>query len=143
MNILRSPRYPDEITDRGLLSCTYSFMVYSGMSDEIARSEALELNRPPILLTGLAGTVDNLLQQINIDGVSVEALKVSEDDPAIRVLRLVEQYGNAVTGEVKFNRPCSIAESDLQENPLTPWSGLQQQIDLEFKPFEIKTLMLK
>ena len=143
LNILRSPRYPDEITDRGLLSCTYSFMVYSGMSDEIARSEALELNRPPMLLTGLAGTVDNLLQQINIDGVSVEALKVSEDDPAIRVLRLVEQYGNAVTGEVKFNRPCSIAESDLQENPLTPWSGLQQQIDLEFKPFEIKTLMLK
>jgi len=144
LNLLRSPRYPDEVTDRGHQEFCYSFMLCDGRrGDAEAREAALELNRPPLCFPELSGTIAAPVASVAVPGVSVEALKRAEDDGGILVLRLVEQYGNHVSGTVELHAPRRVAESDLQETPRTEWSAPMRSIPLAFAPFEIKTLLLK
>lgn len=124
INLLRSPHYPDEVTDRGIHEFCYSFMVFdSSRGDAEARESALTLNRPPMMLKNSSGTIPSIIAQVNIPGVTVEALKNAEDNSQIKVLRLVEQYGNSVSGQLQLHGKYQLVESDLQENAISSWSN--------------------
>ncbi|MBE6381321.1 MAG: alpha-mannosidase [Lentisphaerae bacterium] len=144
LNLLRSPRYPDEVTDRGLHEFTYSFIIdANAASDRFIREAAYALNRPALCFEGCSGSINTLIKALEIPGVTIEAVKVAEDDPSGRVIRLAEQYGENTRGRLVLNQTGCWGETDLLERPLTGNSGSSDVIELEFKPFEIKTLLIK
>ena len=74
---------------------------------------------------------------------SVACLKRAEDSDAL-VLRLYETRGSRREVSFEFNGVAyRIVECDLLEVPGTTLSEGSNRVALEFKPFEIKTLLLR
>ncbi|MBE6370341.1 MAG: alpha-mannosidase [Lentisphaerae bacterium] len=145
LNLLRSPRYPDEVTDRGEHELTYSLVFSIGeYSDKTIRQAAYALNRPAFRFDNRAGAVNDFIKALDIAGVTIEAVKISEDDPAVCIVRLAEQYGNQVGGKLHWRQPYCAAECDLLEKVYTAMPPLPaDSIQLEFKAFEIKSIAVK
>ena len=144
LNLLRSPRYPDEITDRGLHEFTYSLVFSVNQAyDRLIRETAYALNRPALRFDNYTGTIQSLIKSLEICGVTIESIKVAEDDPRARVIRLAEQYGEQTAGMIKLNGSYQWSESDLLERLHENWNSQSDQITLSFEPFELKTLIVK
>ena len=144
LNLLRSPRYPDEITDRGVHEFTYSLVFSINQADDrLIRETAYALNRPALRFDNYIGTIQSLIKSLDIYGVTIESIKIAEDDPHARVIRLAEQYGEHTTGTIRFNDSYQWSESDLLEQLHENLNSQSNQITLSFEPFEIKTLILK
>jgi alpha-mannosidase len=88
------------------------------------------------------------LLEVDASNVIVETIKKAEDGTGL-ILRLYEACHAGVKTEIKFGFPVSSAwETDLLENPIQELcvamgtSG-ENQIRLEFAPYEIKTIAFK
>lgn len=145
LTLLRSARYPDEITDRGHHAFTYSFLPYDGSSgDAPMLQEAVALNAPLLQFPGCTGTLSTPIQNIAIPGVTLEALKQAEDNSGDLILRLVEQAGDHAQGTLAFALPARISENNLLEQPITGTErDAGRSFTLAFRPFEIKTIRCK
>jgi alpha-mannosidase len=85
------------------------------------------------------------LLNINTDQVNIQAVKMAEDGSGV-VVRLQELYGKAISN-VSFSAVKSITSAekiDGAERPLDIKVPTKKgKLSLNFKPFEIKTLLLK
>lgn len=160
LNLLRSVPYPKAFTDASCTSLrdvemgysdncehqfTYSLLPHFGdISDGRVAQCAYELNYP--LRTAVPGGNGNApgrksFFSVDNPAVIIETVKKAEDGDGI-VLRLYESEGGfvkaAVTAEGCFY---SVDEVDLLEKSPVPLGVADQSVMLEFKPFEIKTLI--
>lgn len=141
LTILRSPVYAHhaphlldksadfyEYAGQGTHSVRYLMLPHAGFWQEsTAPKEALVLNRPPVKIveTFHPGSLPQRIQGISIsgEGVLLSCLKFAWDGDGL-ILRLYESLGKAEIVTVSL--------------PL-----LEQNIPLEFGPFEVKTLRLR
>ena len=142
LSLLKSATDPDYSADYGTHEFTYSLYPHkeewynSGLEEE-----AFDLNSPAVVLYGASALGNESLISFDAKNIVLDAFKKAENEEAY-VLRFHEFTGrrgkiNLKIG-LKFDSWC---ESDLMENPLGEWK--QTAIEVEVKPYEIKTIMLK
>lgn len=142
LSLLKSATDPDYSADYGTHEFTYSLHPhkeewYNARLEE----EAFDLNSPVVVLEGASALGNESLISFDAKNVVLDAFKKAENEEAY-VLRFHEFTGRrgrlTITTGLKFDSWC---ESDLMENPLVEWK--QTAIEVEVKPYEIKTIMLK
>ena len=142
LSLLKSATDPDYSADYGTHEFTYSLYPhkeewYNARLEE----EAFDLNSPVVVLEGASALGKESLISFDAKNIVLDAFKKAENEEAY-VLRFHEFTGRrgrlTISTGLKFDSWC---ESDLMENPLGEWK--QTAIEVEVKPYEIKTIMLK
>ncbi|MFW6303996.1 MAG: glycosyl hydrolase-related protein, partial [Candidatus Sumerlaeota bacterium] len=78
---------------------------------------------------------------IESNGVVIETFKQAEKG-SDRILRLVENKGRQSSALLTFAKPVSFQETDLMEWKDKEKQKVEGEIELDFKPFEIRTFRL-
>jgi len=153
ISLLRSPIAPDPEFDQGEHYFTYSILPFAGhFGDSGVIRSAYELNSPAEALFIPVSQIDdpnddNAQSFCAVDGnqVIIESVKAPEDKTSGElILRLYECLGGKCRTTLHFHRALrAAARTDmLEENPqILPVQGCD--IDLEFRPFEIKTIRVE
>jgi len=142
LNLLRAPWHPDPHADRGEHQFTYSLLPHCGaLEDSDVVAQAHLLNQPPLVLEGEANV--RLPCRISGAGVLLDALKKAEQEDAW-VLRLYEPVGRRATCELRTRNPNDeVLETDVMERSLRALETRDGSVALSFRPFEVKTLMVR
>jgi alpha-mannosidase len=167
LTLLRSPKAPDPEADYGEHFFTYALLPFTGnfAASRTIRG-AYELNAAAVLEaaqdpdgaearnTGAAGGgsaktegfVAPVYSLCSVEGeaVIVECVKAPESGGSGLALRLYESLGGRARTVLRFSGPIAGAEETdmLEENgKAVPFTG--RELPLEFRPFEIKTLLVK
>ena len=143
LNILRSPTEPDPVADIGTHDFTYSLFPHSGV---LARSdvmkEAAMMNIRPSSFEGLGGNLAVSPVSLESEGLKLEMIKRAEKDDSL-VFRVVETHGSFSSGTMHVKVPGKLCETDMIEwNDGAPIKS-SAPLELEFRPFEIRTYRLK
>jgi alpha-mannosidase len=143
LNLLRSTTYPDPDADQGLHQFTYSFYPHHGeLTGSAVMSEAAQLNQGVQVFEGWAAATRDLPWRVEGEGLSLEVVKKAEKDDC-RILRIVETCGRSSKGQlVIHNKNARLVETDLMEWTEGKATECGQPIQLELKPFEIRTYKL-
>jgi len=150
LTLLRAPLIPDMTADKGKHHFTYAILPFSGPADESrVIEEAYELNTVPVCLEDLSDReAEKSFLSLEGGKVVLETMKPSENDRKVVVLRLYEACG--VGCRTKLILADSVARAVAKvytANMLEKKSG-EIMMDkgtalLEFRPFEIKTILLE
>ena len=136
LNLLRAPTYPDPTADRGTHTFSYAFTPFARGDLATVIREAYRLNNPLLIAPG--AEVPSAASTSN-PAVIIETLKPAENGNGV-VLRLYESLGGRATTRLRTTLPHARAiETDLLERAIAS-ADLD---DLEFGPFEIKTIQLE
>ncbi len=143
LTLLRAPLAPDPTADRGLQTFTYALYAWNGpLYESGVVREAYELNAPVLVLPGSAG--ERSLFSLDAPNVVIESVKPAEEGSGDVVIRLYEAMRRPTRVTLTTSLPYSAAfYCDMLENPLHELETSQDQIHLDFRPFEIKTILLK
>jgi alpha-mannosidase len=170
LTLLRSPTAPDPEADQGEHRFVYAFLPFPGPfgGSGLVRS-AYELNAPPAVerlpggipsgglpVNSLPGAVsggDGILPggyslcTLDSPAVIVESVKAPEPetaaDPQSLILRLYESLGGAARTRISFARELSsVWLTDMRETKIRELPVAGNAMDLEFRPFEIKTILV-
>ena len=143
LSLLRAPRCPDPGADQGTHQMTYAIVPGATIADAVAEGYALNL---PLRIRpgGAAGTAAPL---VDVDGATLEAVKLADDRSGDVILRVYEALGGRATARIRASFPVAgIEVVDLLERPL-PGESLALEPDggmsLEVKPFQVVTLRLR
>ena len=144
ISLLRSPLYPDPLADEGEHRFTYSLLPHIGAwtaADVV--QQAFALNSPLAVATGLPRP-----SFVTVAGLplNIGALKRAEDGNGL-ILRLYEPHGARGHAVLRFERPmASVVPTNLLEDSITAESSIvpdsENRIQLQFRPFEIKSLRI-
>ncbi len=141
LSLIKSGRHPDPRGDEGGHSFRYAILPHEGgFSVETVVRPAYEFNIPPKMVQG---TVSASLLQVDAPTVIVDAVKWAEDEEAF-VVRLYEAGRTGTYATVSFGTPVvSVAETNLLEEEPVPMTLNDGAVRLYFRPFEIKTLLVR
>lgn len=141
LTLLKSPAYPDPSADRGVHEFAFALMPHCGMAGNEAVKASHNFNSPLLILEGHnAENSSGGWFSLDHPDICIEAVKPAEDDNGI-IVRCYETQGGA--------RRCSLSTalpfSDVQVVNLLEEAEVDIQlnsgsVDLDFKPFEIKSL---
>jgi alpha-mannosidase len=142
LTLLKSPLAPDPSTDRGIQKFTYSLYYWTGsFADSGVVHESYELNSPLIQLPGAAGEAS--LISLNAANIILETIKLAEDGSNDIIVRLYESKRNlthcTLSTALSINKAF---QTDMLERNQSELSVNKGKIELDFRPFEIKTLRL-
>ncbi|AIQ37166.1 glycoside hydrolase family 38 C-terminal domain-containing protein [Paenibacillus sp. FSL H7-0716] len=145
LNLLRSPASPDPVADRAVHQFTYALYPHAGDSVPAAvYRKGYELNIPLTLAQGDSGAEIRRepiqLIQIGHPAVMLESVKKAEDSDYL-IFRLYETCGTRARTAISLGLDClSIEECDLMERPIRLLQEHSAEVELEFTPFEIKSI---
>jgi alpha-mannosidase len=144
LNLLRSSTNPDPTADRGKHSFTYSLLPHNNeMIESNVLSEAAQLNQPPVIFEGVNKHGLVIPCSLENDDVVLEVLKKAEKEDAL-IVRLYEPHGKQASTKLRKNgEKTKVFETDLMENNLQELEMENCCVNLEFAPFEIKTIKIK
>jgi alpha-mannosidase len=144
LTLLRSPKAPDAEADMGRQEFSYSLLPFSGsfVDSRVIRA-GFELNRPASSMKADASVAAFSFLEVDDPRVIVEAVKLAEDSGKT-VLRLYEASGAPCRARLTTAFGIRGAwESDmLERQPRELRRRDDRRLELEFRPFEIKTLLL-
>ncbi|MDF2484360.1 MAG: alpha-mannosidase [Herbinix sp.] len=149
LNLLRSPKYPDEDAEQGLHEFTYSLYPHEGnvVTGRVVKA-AYELNMPLRIHTqrenyDITSITDISFVRTDSDHVVVEAVKKAEDSSHI-IIRLYECHGASASTVISLGQlPKQVMLTDLMEQEIMPLQLHGSEVKLVFKPFEIHTLKIQ
>jgi alpha-mannosidase len=150
LTLLRSPIAPDPDADMGEHRFTYALLPFEGSFGQsgVIRS-SYELNIPARAVPAFAAAGEGLVQyslfSIKGENVIVETIKAPEgtDSGKSLVLRLYESLGGPAKTVLYFNRLlASAGETDMLEGNKREITVNGKELYLEFRAFEIKTVMV-
>lgn len=137
LNLLRSPVYPDPTADRGSHTIKYALYPHAGDYNAADTQSVAYLYNNPLYITDEC--VDFVPQFVSSDThIVVETVKPAENGEGV-VVRLYEDTGAHRTASLTTTLTGSAYETDMLENII----GEVDLAALEFKPFEIKTILIK
>ena len=142
LTLLRSPWRRTCTADRGLQEFTYSFYAWNGsLLDSGVVREAYELNAGLLQVAGAAG--QRSVFAVDAPNVVIEAVKPAEDASGDMIVRVYEAKRTATRCTLRTTLPVgSVQQADMLERPTGPVACEGGQIDLDLRPFEIRTLRL-
>jgi alpha-mannosidase len=149
LSLLRSPTWPDPMADRGHHSFTYALYPHAGgFADGGTVRRAMEFNMPLIAVEAspaVAGIKPHLHERatfFDVEGTNVilDTMKKAENGDGL-ILRFYESGGKPGKGAVTFRRFAKkVEETDLMENTLKEIPIVNGRVELDFAPYEIRTL---
>ena len=148
LSLLRSPIAPDSGADQGGHRFTYALLPFAGNfgSSGVVRS-SYELNSPLAVLSSDKrpdSPNKESLCAVDGDAVIIESVKAPEDASGGLVLRLYESLGGKCRTVLRFSHNVRYAaETDMLEDNPKALPFLGKELNLEFRPFEIKTIRVK
>lgn len=153
LSLLRATTFPDPTADRGVHEFTYALMPHDGNWREAGvaeEAECLGLGVRTIPAGAEAtGSLRDGWQLLRWDPGST-SIEIVACKPAERgtgaVIRLVERHGGR--GSIRFSLPegiTQVREVDLLEEPLElpGFERSGREVGIEFRPFQIRTLLLR
>ncbi len=143
LTLLKSALAPDMNADKGRQEFTYAFFAWSGaMADCGLVREGYELNVPAATAAGEAD--ERSLFSVDCLGVVIETVKPAEDGSGDVIVRLYESMRTSTRTELRTSLPVeSAAEANMLEEPELELGVADGRIELDFRPFEIKTLRMR
>ncbi|MFV0431571.1 MAG: alpha-mannosidase [Alphaproteobacteria bacterium] len=144
ISLLKSSRYPDTSADMGEHEFTYSLLPHAeDWRKASVIQQAWSLNNP---LKEVSHISEQLLNKSLIytshENIIIDAVKKAEDHEAI-IVRMHEAYGRTTTttiaSDISFQ---SFQECNILENPIGEPKE-SSQLAITFKPYEIKTFIIK
>jgi alpha-mannosidase len=144
LTLLKAALAPDEQADQGLQQLTYACYVWNGsLLESGVVAAAYALNEAPLSVAGAAMPGEQSLFTLDKSNVVLETVKLAEDGSGDLIMRLYESGRTrtrcTLTVGLAFT---AAAATDMLETPLADVPIDGKQINLEFRPFEIKTLRL-
>ena len=145
LTLHKSGTHPDSTGDEGVHYVTYSLLPHNcAFSASSVIAPAYHLNYPPIKAEGKSDGIASPLEIIGADTIICETIKPAESIEGAYVVRLYESERQRTSVKIKIKDGAQFAHlvnmlEDF-EKPLTIENGC---IDLTFKPFEIKTVLIK
>ncbi|WP_238358153.1 alpha-mannosidase [Cohnella zeiphila] len=142
LTLLRSPAFPDEVSDQGTHEFTYAFLVWNGSFFEspVVR-EAYELNVPVLVQPKGSGLAGFSLLRASAPNIVIETVKPAEDRSEDVVIRLYECKGAGTDCHLQAGFPLErVYETDMLEHPKRELHPNGDRLDLSFRPFEVKTV---
>lgn len=151
LTLLKSGVFPNPAADQGSHEFTYSLFPHKGdfRAGRVIQ-EAYDLNCP---LEGVAAEAgSHSLKQYSLLGIAEEnifadTVKLAEDEDGI-IIRLYEAYGMRTKAHVTLPswQPVTVTECNCMEErsgSVLPGGITGNDLELEFKPYEIKTFRVK
>ncbi|MEI5519314.1 glycoside hydrolase family 38 C-terminal domain-containing protein [Streptomyces brasiliscabiei] len=139
LSLVRAPRIPDPEADQGKHRLTYSLLPGATIEDAVAEGYALNL---PLRVADAAGAPEPVVS-VDGDGVTVEAVKLADDDSGDVVVRIYESSGGRARGVLRTGFPLAGAQiTDLLERPLSETATEGNGVPVTLRPFEVQTLRL-
>ncbi len=148
LTLLRCPTFPDPDCDKGRHAFTYSVYAHDGAVRADTMQAAFLLNDPlraAAIGANPGGDLPDSDSLVCADcaDVVVETVKEAENSDEI-VVRLYEGFNRRSHAKVRFGFDIRRAFlADLMENPVKELSVKDNAVELEFKPYEILTLLLQ
>jgi alpha-mannosidase len=141
LSLLRSAKYPDATADMAAHRFTYALMPHGSFDAAEIVTAAEQLNNPARLFAGAAATGALLTIEGDArDSVVVETIKPADDGDGL-IVRMWECRGGRADVSVVFSaRLLRAVETDLLERCTRSLDFAGSTIELEFKPFQIRTL---
>ncbi len=144
LTLHRGGRHPDTTNDRGVHEVTYSFLPHDGdLAAENVIQPSYMLNVPVVVAEGAAKNEKSFME-ISAPNVICEAVKYAEYAEKTFVARLYECERNRTNTKVKFAKKVKkVYVSNMLEDVIEELPVVNNSVDLTFRPFEIKTLMIE
>jgi alpha-mannosidase len=141
LSLIKSGRHPDARGDEGHHRFSYAMLPHDGgFSVESVVRPSYEFNVTPTVRPAGAALSDFSLLSIDNPNIIIAAIKKAEDDNDI-IIRLYEAGKSSGYAKLKFSIPVTgVSEVDLLEESPTEVALDGDEIEIVFKPFEIKTL---
>ncbi len=142
LTLLKSALAPDPLADRGIQTFTYALYYWTGSFGEcgVVR-EGYELNSPLIQLSGAAGEAS--IFSLDAENIILETVKLAEDDSNDIIIRLYEAKRTLTHCTFSTSLPLGKAsQTDMLEHYQHELDVDKGKFELEFRPFEIKTIRL-
>lgn len=150
LSLLRAPKWPDLTADLGEHKFTYSLYPHEGSWQEAGTfRKATELNTAiqttKASLSSTSGTLPQVhsFLPLHSQHVILDTLKPAEDGTGW-IVRMYESSGGRE--HVRFTWPSpltEVIESDALEREVAPIGHNKGQIEVAFRPYEIKTIKIK
>jgi len=132
VNLLRSPKYPDENCDMGEHEFSYAFdFAYDG-KEIVKRAYNFSY---PLIITENEVKIGPIVTA-DTDNIIIETVKPSKDGGI--AVRMYERFGKETETSLTVNKSGKLYLSDILENNLTETENI-----IKFRPYEIKTLLIK
>ena len=149
LTLLRSAYEPDALPDLGVHNIGYAIYPHNGRWKKVQTiKRAAEFNQP-LLAQWEKSHSGNLpssfgLLDLKPDNPVISGLKKTEDDKGI-ILRFYEVEGKKITATLASNLPLAFCSETnlLEEKERNDLSLIEEKVQIEILPFEIKTLRLK
>ncbi|MEF2243441.1 alpha-mannosidase [Paenibacillus sp. IITD108] len=140
LTLLKAALAPDMHADIGLHQFTYVMMGWSGsFADSGVIRAGYELNHPAFAMQGDGGI--RSLFKLSAGHIIIETIKLAEDRSGDLIVRMYEAEGTGggcvVNTDFSFSKACLV---NLIEEYVHEAESSEQQVQLAFRPFEIKTL---
>ncbi|MDR0411041.1 MAG: glycosyl hydrolase-related protein [Treponema sp.] len=151
LSLLRSPLAPDMEADQGEHRFTYGILPFSGSFETAGViHSAYELNIPAAVECGPAIKTGKGQRRsfcsVTGESVIIESVKAPEEagkNGKTLVLRLYESLGGRTRTTLRFNQNLNaVYEADMLETTGNALAFTGNELSLEFKPLEIKTLVV-
>lgn len=142
LTLLKSALAPDPLADRGIQSFTYSFYYWNGsFNDCNLVHEAYELSCPVTILPGDAGEAS--IFNLDADNIILETVKLAEDGTGDIILRMYDSKRSRTHCNLSTQLPVEHAvQTDMLERYQNDLHVNNGRIELDFRPFEVKTVRL-
>jgi alpha-mannosidase len=142
LTLLKSALAPDPIADKGIQTFTYALYYWmGGFGDSDVIREAYELNSPLMMFPGAGG--ESSIFNLDMANIILETVKLAEDGSGDIILRLYEAKRSLthcfLSTSLNLNK---VSQTDMLERYQTDLSFSKGKIELDFRPFEIKTIRL-
>lgn len=142
LTLLKSAMAPDPTADQGIHKFTYSFLYWNGsFGKSNVVHEAYELNSPAFIKKGKAGQAS--IFAIDTPNIILETVKPAEDGSRDIILRLYESKRTRTHCELSTSLPVMrVVQTDMLERNQAEITVKKGKVNLDFRPFEIKSLRL-
>jgi len=143
LTLLKSGTQPDHRGDNGVHRFDYALLPHDGtFSAAGVVRPAYEFNIPVVAVPGLCASTASLAS-VDAANVLIETVKWSEDGKAL-VLRLYEAEGALTRCRLSFGIDATrAAETNMLEEEQGELAIVDNGLNLEFRPFEIKTVRVE
>ena len=143
LTLLKSGLAPDMHADKGIHTFTYALYFWNGSFGESGLvQEGYDLNVPVTTAAGSGGQAS--LFHLNAANIILETVKPAEDGSGDVILRLYESSRSATHCSLFTSLKVRHAEqTDMNECTAGALVFEEGKVELNFRPFEIKTVRLK
>jgi alpha-mannosidase len=142
LTLLKSALAPDPLADKGIQTFAYAIYYWNGsFGDCDVIREAYEMNCPLTLVPGTAGQAS--IFSLDAANIILETVKLAEDGSDDVIIRLYEAKRNLTHCILTTTLPIIKAtQTDMLERYQSDLSFNKEKIELDFRPFEVKTVRL-